>query len=751
MSEPNQFRHYQIVQDADGNNVELVRNTEQVAVLAFDTRRLEFVHCHVLLQPLADRPSFENACGRLKKHGDPLIARMVEFGEDEGNPFYITGNVDGETLRAYLARQQEIPMWLAVMVACRSLEAAMALCERGDYLTDHPMDSFRLVQTGPQTVQVLVADFRLADGRAVKSRALKSNFERQAKFLRAFLQEQGGGPTAAETLLPSVDFGELLGGCLTAMGSAVATLAKELRNSLLKVAPEHLSGEIPTGQKPRALVAPLLASYQEVARGVVNLVRIQSQRLDMANPYSMKGTLTRAGRQVWVEQVPPRRVCGTRVEEADRLSLRLAKKRDSTNLVPVVLVNEAEGLTCMAEEVAEGLSLAELLRERKNLDPQETYLVLASLDAALTQLEKASLPTQKLRLEDIFLSTGFSRDDSRTAKLLVSKLNEWPTFSVVVRAHPTLASMSGRGTDPGTLLPQPATEANGKSVWNAGWVAAVGRFLLDVDGVNGRTTPDAGGREREAVARLLDDEIAKARDGLVSTRADFLARYARMVQHYDLVKPIGAPTEAPPASVGITKTTRLSASRTVRKKAEAAAALQASAPVSGALTTGMEPVAGEKPNVGFAEILFQSAASESVGYAVPDPIREKPSAVGTWMPEGDSVPLWLKAAVFLGGSMVAGGVLAHLSGEAFWLKTRLKPTVPIVESPAPPAQASAPPAAKVSAPPEIPPLEAPEVEQPPTPSLSLKHPSGTGLRGLITDQQDAGKQRDASLPPGRQR
>ena len=33
MSEPSQFRHYQIIQDADGNNVELVRNADQVSVL----------------------------------------------------------------------------------------------------------------------------------------------------------------------------------------------------------------------------------------------------------------------------------------------------------------------------------------------------------------------------------------------------------------------------------------------------------------------------------------------------------------------------------------------------------------------------------------------------------------------------------------------------------------------------------------------------------------------------------------------
>ena len=41
MPDPSQFRHYQIVQDADGNNVELVRNGEQVAVMAIDTQRLE--------------------------------------------------------------------------------------------------------------------------------------------------------------------------------------------------------------------------------------------------------------------------------------------------------------------------------------------------------------------------------------------------------------------------------------------------------------------------------------------------------------------------------------------------------------------------------------------------------------------------------------------------------------------------------------------------------------------------------------
>lgn len=161
---------------------------------------------------------------------------------------------------------------------------------------------------------------------------------------------------------------------------------RELRANLQRLAPEQLSGEIPTAQKPRALLAPLLASYQEVARGLVNLVRIQSQRLDMANPYSMRGTLTKTGRSVLIEQVPPARIACAKVKEVDDSAFKITKQRGNSSLITLALVNEAEDITCIAEEIVEGISLAELMRERRCLDVQEAYLVLAGLDTALTQI-----------------------------------------------------------------------------------------------------------------------------------------------------------------------------------------------------------------------------------------------------------------------------------------------------------------------------------------------------------------------------
>ncbi len=711
MSEPHQFRHYLIVQDAAGANVELERSADKVTVLAFDTVRLEFAACHVLLHPLVERPAFEEACRRLRGHGHPLLARMTDFGEDEGNPFYITSAADGEPLRAYLGRQQELPGWLAVMLASRALDAAAAVCARGDYLPAQPLNSLRVVQVGAQSLVVIAADFRLAPARTNgKNRALRANFDKQGKFLRAFLLEQSGGsPTLPDHPLNAADFTELLAGCLQAAGPAALSQMVDLRNSLQKLAPEDLSGEIPAPQKPRALLAPLLAGYQDVARVMSNRVRIQSQRLDMTNPYSMRGTLTKAARPVLVEQVPPVRLVGRRVQETTREVQKLTRRNEHPHFVTLALVHEADGLACLAEETVEGVSLAELLRERGALEVTEAYLVLAGLDSALADLDSASLPAQKLRLEDLFLLISGSRDVPRTSRLLATPLTDWPSFSVVLRAHPCLASMSGRGTDPGLLLPPGATtSAEVPTRWHGGWLAAVGRFLLGIEhAVGAPLAPEdpALVRDRESVSRMLDEEIARTIEGRPGSRAEFLSRFARIVHQRDRVKPraanlsftakgqviteivpspsakLASPTEDVEDDSGVEVITPGSA---------IAAALTGSA-----LTQGVSTPKPDKPTAGFAELLFQGGDDEPAPPDEPDWAR-RPASSGAlpthFQAAGDQTPLWLKTAVFLLGSMALGGFLSHLSGDAMWQrhKNPPRPLEIIDDAPADPARALAP-------------------------------------------------------------
>ncbi|MDB6138714.1 MAG: hypothetical protein JWO94_1786, partial [Verrucomicrobiaceae bacterium] len=387
----------------------------------------------------------------------------------------------------------------------------------------------------------------------------------------------------------------------------------------------------------------------------------------------------------------PPRLCGLNVAETDKLVQKLGKKRDYASLVSVPLVNESEGLTCLAEDMVDGVALADVIRERGAVGVSEAYLVLAGLDASLTQLERASLGTRKLRLEDMFLLTGFSRDDSRSTRLLTTKLNEWPSFTVMLRVHPTLASMSGRGINPGALLPPPAM--NKSSIWHGGWMAALGVTLLGLD--NG--LPE-GSRELEAVSRLLDDEMTKTREGQISGRSDFLARFARVIQHYDLVAaaPIPVP-KVPPAKPRVEP-------RQVAKKATPIpiAAPEPVAPMMGLgalapLTAGIDPD-GEKATIGFAELLFQSPPAEPAkrsgfwGQGTGAGADYSSSHAGSWgIEESDHSPWWLKATVFLAGSMMAGAVCAHLTGGAQWQKSRLhsEPVPPAVTAPVVPGKTKA--------------------------------------------------------------
>ncbi|MFM2169407.1 MAG: hypothetical protein RIS79_3778, partial [Verrucomicrobiota bacterium] len=410
------------------------------------------------------------------------------------------------------------------------------------------------------------------------------------------------------------------------------------------------------------------------------------------------------------------------------------KKRENTALITVVLVNEAEGVTCLVEEIADGISLADLLRERRSIEVQEAYLLLAGLDTALSQLDASNLPVAKLRLEDIFLLTGFPREDARCAKLLVSQLNEWPAFNVVVRAHPSLASMAGRGTDPAVLLPQGAVKSD--SLWHGGWLAALTKLLIGIESPVGcQAEPSGTSRERDPIARLLDDEMAKVLDNKPGTRSDFLGRYAHLVQHLDLVKPSAGPPvpadvdriQPPPRSRTV------SAPRSGMKSGPASVNRETVQRGTGALTSGSIVTSPETNTIGFAELLFRSGGGEPAPPDSPNWARAAADAPPT-LPEhllpADEVPKWLKAFVFIGGSMILGALGAHFSGKARWLKKQPAPMPAAVVKPnAAPTSSPAASQPKAISVPDDAPLTPPAETPAKGPGMSLSLPKGaTGLR-----------------------
>jgi hypothetical protein len=679
MPEPSLFRHYQIVQNADGGNVELVRDSRQVAVLAFDMRRMEFVHCHVLLEPLADGAAYDEACRRLRQSGHPLLARLLDFGIDEGNPYYITSHIDGETLQAYLARQNALPAWMAAAISYEALKAAAALLGRGGVLPAAVLDSLRIVQTGATDLQVRVGDFQLTR-ESTGTRPLVSTYDKAARQLRGFLQDLVRHPTGTA---PAAELAPLLAACLGAASPAALDALRVLHREIGRL--ELPGGEITSAQRPRPLLAAQLPALQAVAQALAPAVKTVSQRLDPANPYALQGELLDGGRAVHMEALPPTRLAGRRPIELCR---RVHALRDAgLPLLSVLQIEETGELACLAEALPEGPSLADLQRARPSLDPSEIHLLLKRVDAALTALEPAGLDMARLRLDDLFLCPCAAPAGPGTAALLDARLDDWPEWTIRLRAHPTLAALAGRGLDPAFLLP-PASAGR----WGAPWLAALGRLLLGSGGRSGRSAP-----EREALLRLLDTEIL---DGAPeSSRSALLARVGALFP----TRTVPAPVAVPEAPVVRPRTVPL-----------VPVGSKPVPPAGGALTSGLPAEPVERPTVGFAEVLFRDTSVLEAGggdgwtkTAVDAPPTIHPDEV--LLPESEYVPLWLRAAVFIGGSMILGAVLAHYLGAAPWQHAS-----PAQPDPVPALGKSVPdaPAAPVPEVPELPPEKGPEPGSP---------------------------------------
>ncbi len=347
----------------------------------------------------------------------------------------------------------------------------------------------------------------------------------------------------------------------------------------------------------------------------------------------------------------------------------------------------------------------------------------------------------------------------------MSRLNEWPAFNVIVRAHPTLAAMAGRGTDPAGLLP-PARIAPA-SPWHAGWFAALGKFLLGLESPVGiLADPQGGARERETVARLLDEEIAKVAESKPSQRGDFLARYARIIQHYDLVKPTADLPKSsgmePPMNLGLKpppKTIPISKTAAKRNPLPALGSDSPNAPLTSGGATRKQ--GKEESHIGFAELLFKNAGNEPTPPDAPDWARaaaNAPPTLPSHLIPRDDVPMWLKASVFIGGSMVLGAILAHLSGDALWLKkraasgdalrSRATAVAPALSVPAPAPAPPRAPAPEKSVPKAIPEVEPavvnaqPETDIPSGRGMSLSLPNGAGgLREQLSAEPSPPAQR----------
>ncbi|CAN5752282.1 hypothetical protein BH11VER1_BH11VER1_34330 [soil metagenome] len=710
MATPSQFRQYLIAQDEEGNNIEVTRSSTQVGVLAFDVERQVFVHCHVILEPLKTRRIFEDRGRRILEQPHRSRVRLFEFGEDEGNAFYITENADGETLRSYLASQSLIPVWLAMSLAVQILEGMNALLDVGCPLPELPLEAMRVWQSGTHSVKALVANYPMMEesaNAAVKSKQAKALFVEESKKLEIFFTESlQQGTLGGEPMLEAARFAELLSGMIAVFTPEAKSSYKDIITVFETGMPLPPAGPLPASLSPRPLVASFLKESQTVARSLMQSVRIQSQKIDLVNPYVLRGTLIKSGQPVSIQQLPPERMTGHSCHESLMGMLKLSKTGKFPNLLPVLFLEENATVECMGEPIVEGISLCEILENRRVLDPYEIHLLLTSLNAALTSLENSQQKTNRLRLEDVFLFTGSGIGITEMAELTRLNLAEWPNFSIVLRSHPCLYGMSGRGSNPAALLPStPIKKKDVEPLWHGGWLASLSCMLLGLsDGITSHQR--TGISELDAIISLLDEEMKRTLKGNPSPRALFLSRYAKELERH-----------APIAVAGAEEWAELSGAPITKKRGADAETMSPSPLLAPDVIMGEM----EHSPIGFAEALIQHPVldePEFIGGL--RPMRATPQTLShheiesSWISMHEKKSLWWQVIWFVLGSMILAMGLAHFSGRALWQKVtattfseiesrqvNTRRDVENIELPAARGEISQSPVAKLPAPPSL--------------------------------------------------
>src|SRR6201989_905164 len=128
---PLKYDHFEVEVGTDGFPVALGAGAMAVTYRARDTVLNSVVALKVISRKLADNPMARTRVLREARAAaqihHPNVARVIHYGEQEGECFYAMELVEGETLEARVKRTGPLPVWQALEVieqATRALAAA---------------------------------------------------------------------------------------------------------------------------------------------------------------------------------------------------------------------------------------------------------------------------------------------------------------------------------------------------------------------------------------------------------------------------------------------------------------------------------------------------------------------------------------------------------------------------------------------------------------------------------------------------
>jgi len=481
MADRAQFDHYEVLTRDDGSLHELGRGAMGITYKAFDSNLRVPVALKVIIAGHLDNDSArtrfvsEARAAALLRHRH--VASVFHLGIEDNTYFYAMEFIDGETAEELVKREGPLSVTLALTLAVQ-VTRALAAAQRQDLVHRDIKPANLMLVTEDDEVTVKVIDFGLAKsirrGGGDEAATTIAGFVGTPHFASPEQLEEK--PIDLRSDLYSL--GATLWFLLTGRPPFAGTLAQVISQQLSKPPDLDDLGHLP--EPVRALLARLLEKdpakrYQSAADLRVELERLlevlppeapSDSRVDKAEavhaiedetrrhrnrPFSAGDLVAERyeilrdlgeGAQGDIFQARDREsgaevrlivVSPSLIEDAQAFTqlehdVERLQTLDHRNLIGVKSLEVAGERTLLIMGWTRGFSLVELLRARRELEPEDALPIVKQLASVADFATEKSLERMEVALHRIWIDFPELRDEKTAEELKTKPVAGWPVF-----------------------------------------------------------------------------------------------------------------------------------------------------------------------------------------------------------------------------------------------------------------------------------------------------------------------------------
>lgn len=451
------FGHLTIARRASGDPVRVVRSTDEMVFLAFDTQISRLVELHVLSsgKPLIgnDRSAaMERAREAIKLKAASFMS-ILEVGEDQGLIYYTSNLNEGENLADYIQRRGALPPATVYALLLNLLNDLTSEPAKRQPDLQMRFDQILITAIEDTFLQLRVCDFGLSlSGNHEADTAIQVQQICELLFLMLTGQIYAGeNPDRYPTMtsLPG-NLRTTVRAALTDRGGNVPSFLERLREDMKEAHSAQVSSIQTRTARKQLLATTTLQPYSQLQNLLldgVSVDKILGNRFRIAEedntrqyPFAIPCLSVKNDQPITVHLLPPSRL----IEKANYEAVPLQSWRFSPEKHPHILRSlslwESNDWSFLTEERDPGFTLSRLLTDRLTLNPAEVSILLRQTNEAMNEALECSVEKIDLHPSNIFLriGKGGGLQARELERLLQKRVDAWPPFMLKLRAHLTM-------------------------------------------------------------------------------------------------------------------------------------------------------------------------------------------------------------------------------------------------------------------------------------------------------------------------